>query len=77
MLHKKLLAVGAAMFAAAAMLVPTTASARVFWGSGLHGHFRDFGQGFRFYGAPVYYYGDYGCWRWVPTRFGPAKVWVC
>jgi hypothetical protein len=18
-----------------------------------------------------------GCWRWVPTRFGHAKVWIC
>ncbi len=22
-------------------------------------------------------YAGYSCWRWVPTAFGPRRVWVC
>jgi len=29
-----------------------------------------------FVGAGFYSYG-YTCWRWVPTRFGWRRVWVC
>ena len=24
-----------------------------------------------------YGYYDYGCWQWVPTRWGPQRIWVC
>jgi hypothetical protein len=23
------------------------------------------------------YYGDYSCWRWLPSRWGYVRVWVC
>src|SRR5689334_7934669 len=31
------------------------------------------GLGFAAVGIPV----AYSCWRWVPTGWGPARVWVC
>ena len=35
---------------------------------------------FFFVGGPFYagygYYG-YDCWRWVPTAWGPRRIWVC
>ncbi|HEY3146981.1 MAG TPA: hypothetical protein VGJ75_11555, partial [Dongiaceae bacterium] len=37
------------------------------------GHFR---RGFRGFGLYAYS-GYYNCWRWVPTRWGYVKVWVC
>ena len=74
MLQKSFMAMVAAVaIGAAALLAPDVASARSGW-HGFHGG-HSYG-GFRFYGAPVYY-GGYSCWRWVPTRFGYAKVWVC
>ena len=27
------------------------------------------------YGAYASY--DYSCWRWVPTAYGPQRVWLC
>ena len=24
-----------------------------------------------------YGYYDSGCWQWVPTRWGPQRIWVC
>jgi len=32
--------------------------------------------GIGFVGAPVFGLGI-SCWRWVPTAWGPARVWVC
>ena len=32
--------------------------------------------GIGFVGAPVFAYGI-RCWRWVPTVWGPTRVWVC
>jgi hypothetical protein len=55
--------------------VPSTASAG---GAGYHGrhhghhHHRHF---HRHHWAPRYVLA--GCWRWVPTRYGYAKLWVC
>jgi hypothetical protein len=37
------------------------------------GHFR---RGFRGFGVYAYS-GYYGCWRWVPTRWGYVRIWVC
>jgi hypothetical protein len=39
-------------------------------------HAAHFRRGFR--GSGVYaYYGDYSCWRWLPSRWGYVRVWVC
>ncbi|MGA7024523.1 MAG: hypothetical protein WB036_17260 [Pseudolabrys sp.] len=45
-----------------------------------HGHFvhrhgRVFFVGGPWWGGYGYY--DYGCWQWVPTRWGPQRIWVC
>jgi hypothetical protein len=37
------------------------------------GHFRRGVRGFGVYA----YSGYYGCWRWVPTRRGYVRIWVC
>lgn len=81
MIHKTIVALAAAAALGAAALAPTVAAARPGHGDGHrhdlhhprnhhhgHPHFR----AFRFYG-PAFA----SCWRWVPTRFGYAKVWVC
>ena len=46
-----------------------------------HGHFvHRHGRVF-FVGGPWWWggygYSDYGCWQWVPTRWGPRRIWVC
>jgi hypothetical protein len=75
MIRKTIVALAAAAALGAATLAPTAASARPWHGHGVHHpdkhghpHFR----AFRFHG-PVFA----SCWRWVPTRFGYAKVWIC
>jgi len=75
MIRKTIVALAAAAAIGAVALAPIAASARFWHGHGFHhhhhhghAHFR----GFRFHG-PVFA----SCWRWVPTRFGYAKVWVC
>jgi hypothetical protein len=33
-----------------------------------------------FVGGGPWWYGDYGydyCWQWVPTAWGPRRVWTC
>jgi len=50
------------------------------WHNFHHGHFvrrhgRVFVVGGPWWGAYNYY--DYGCWQWLPTRWGPRRVWVC
>jgi hypothetical protein len=45
-----------------------------------HGHFVDRHGRVFFVGGPWwggYGYYDYGCWQWVPTRWGPQRIWVC
>jgi hypothetical protein len=34
---------------------------------------------FFFAGGPVFaaYGSGYDCWRWVPTAWGPRRIWVC
>jgi len=33
---------------------------------------------FFFVGAPIFAAGyGYNCWRWVPTAWGPRRIWVC
>jgi hypothetical protein len=75
MIRKTIVAFAAAAAIGAVALAPTAASARPWHGHGYHHHDRGHGHGFRsfrFHG-PVFA----SCWRWVPTRFGYAKVWVC
>ena len=60
-----ILAVAATIGGAA--LSPTDAFAR--WGGVGWG-------GVGFVGAPIFAYGV-SCWRWAPTVWGPARVWVC
>ncbi len=82
MFNKTIIAVAAAAaIGAASALTPTVASARA-GGHAFHGgcHFQGsvFRHGeFRFRGGPVFAYGGYSCWRWVPTRWGYARIWVC
>ncbi len=48
------------------------------WNRFHHGHFvHRHGRAF-FVGGPWWggYY-DSGCWQWVPTRWGPQRMWVC
>lgn len=45
-----------------------------------HGRFVHRHNRFFFVGAPffaAYGYGYDYCWRWVPTAWGPRRVWVC
>src|SRR5215475_14785039 len=30
-----------------------------------------------FFVGGIGYYGYGSCWRWVPTVYGPRRVWVC
>jgi hypothetical protein len=39
------------------------------------GHGRVFFVGGPWWGGYGYY--DSGCWQWVPTRWGPQRIWVC
>jgi hypothetical protein len=79
MIRKTIVALAAAAALGTVTLAPTVASARPWNGHGVHhprhhghqGHHPHF-RAFRFRG-PVFA----SCWRWVPTRFGYAKVWVC
>ena len=33
---------------------------------------------FFFVGGPIFAAGyGYDCWRWVPTAWGPRRIWVC
>jgi hypothetical protein len=77
MIRKTIVALAAAAALGALALAPTAASARPWHGHGAHRHHHHHHghphfRAFRFYG-PVFA----SCWRWVPTRFGYAKVWVC
>ena len=45
-------------------------------GVGRFHHVAHFRRGFRGFGVYAYY-GDDGCWRWLPTRRGYVRVWVC
>ena len=50
------------------------------WNRFHHGHFvhrhgRVFFVGGPWWGGFGYY--DSGCWQWVPTRWGPQRIWVC
>lgn len=79
MLRKILVAIAVAVMLGGTMLIPTDASARGGRGGhGFHGHFRGGGhiafRGARFISvAPIVV----SCWRWVPSRWGYVKVWVC
>jgi hypothetical protein len=63
MFRKLSLAAVAAIVVGTAALAPTSASA--WWQRG-------------WWGGPRFSYGAYyGCWRWVPTPWGPRLRWVC
>jgi len=75
MLRKTIVAIAAAAAIGTTMLVPTAASAN--GGYGFYGHnVGHFGYAHYYGYRPFYGYG-FGCWRWVPTRWGFAKVNVC
>ena len=42
-----------------------------------HGRFFHRHNRFFFVGAPVFAAYGFDCWRWVPTAWGPRRVWVC
>jgi hypothetical protein len=44
-----------------------------------HGRFVHRHHRFFFVGGPVFaaYGFGYDCWRWVPTAWGPRRIWVC
>jgi hypothetical protein len=80
--------VAAAVAISAAAFVPVTASA----GGGYHGYHGGHHQGLHHRGNTLFHGGGHhgwrgfhglrgrafaSCWRWVPTRFGYAKAWVC
>jgi hypothetical protein len=84
MLRKLIVGAAVALTFGATALVPTEADARHGWRGGWHGGWR----GGRvvvvrpvaraFVIAPVIVpVRRLSCWRWVPTRWGYAKVWVC
>jgi hypothetical protein len=31
----------------------------------------------RFFGVGPVYVAGYSCWRWIPTVYGPRRIWVC
>jgi hypothetical protein len=81
MMRKLGFAIAAAAAIGAATLTPTVASAH--WrsyGNGGHdyGMYRGGGHSHGFQGPRFFrFHGFPGCWRWVPTPYGPTKVWVC
>ncbi len=77
MIRKTIVALAAVAAIGAVTLAPTAASAGHWRAHGFHHHHHGHGhfhgsRFFRFHG-PWYV----SCWRWVPTRFGYAKIWVC
>src|SRR5262245_5013675 len=48
---------------------------RAFVGRGFVGRRAFIGRR-RFFGGPIFVAGG-GCWRWRPTVYGWARVWVC
>jgi len=77
MIRKTIVAIAAATAFSAITFAPTVASAG-HWG-GAHRGFRHRGH-WHFYGPRFFRHHSPGfasCWRWLPTRFGYAKVWVC
>ena len=90
MLRKTIVAIAAIAALGTVALSSNNASARG-WGGGhvgfrgggwRGGGWRGSGLGWRGgprfygYGGPYYAYG-YTCWRWVPSVWGPRRVWVC
>ena len=83
MLRKLIVAIAVVLMLGGSMLIPTDASARGgrggghgghgFHGHGFHGGHVAF-RGARFISAAPLYVG---CWRWVPSRWGLVRVWVC
>jgi hypothetical protein len=76
MLRKTIVASAVALTLGATMLMPTDASARWRGGHGFrsfHGGYGHFRSARVFRVAPLYV----SCWRWVPGRWGPVKIWVC
>jgi hypothetical protein len=68
---RKITIMSAAAFALAAVaLAPTSASAG-HWGHGHHRHH------VRPFVGHYVVHPHVRCWRWVLTRFGYRKVWVC
>jgi hypothetical protein len=75
MLRKAIVGVAVAVTLGATTLIPTDASA----------HYRR--HGFYVRPAPIFLYRPFpiirvapyrvSCWRWVPTRRGYVKAWVC
>ena len=73
MFRKLSLAAVAAIALGTAALAPTSASA--WWHGGWHGGWHHGWHGG--WGGPRFYYGAYGCRRWVPTPWGWRPRWVC
>jgi hypothetical protein len=74
--------IASAVVLAASAFAPTVASA----GGGYHGHHRHWHHVRPFHRhvfhvrplhRHVFYHHHVRCWRWVPTRFGYRRVWVC
>jgi len=68
--------IASAVVLSAAAFAPTGALAGGGHGHHGHGHHRHHGHHVRpFHG---HFHGHHvRCWRWVMTRFGYQKVWVC
>jgi hypothetical protein len=79
MLRKIIVALAVAAMLGATMLIPTDASARPRGGHGGYGFHRGGGGNFHFRSARVFRVAPLyvSCWRWVPSRWGPVKIWVC
>jgi hypothetical protein len=80
--------VAAAVVIAAATFVPTAASAGGgHYGYHKHGHHGFHGGGRHFHRFGRHFHGGHhwrfrrpvfaSCWRFVPSRYGYVKVWVC
>ena len=64
MIRKTIFAVATVAAVTAATLVPASAKGKHYWG---------WYGGAVFLSAPVIY----SCWKYVPTKYGIAKVWDC
>ena len=66
--------IASAVMLATAALAPTGA-----WAGGGHGHghHRHHGHHVRPFHGHFHGHHHFRCWRWVMTRFGYQKIWVC
>jgi hypothetical protein len=63
--------IASAVVLTAAAFAPTGA-----WAGGGHGHYRH-GHHVRPFHGHVFGHHHVRCWRWVLTRFGYRRMWVC